>query len=625
MAVNEFHAVGVLSPWLTSFRHSSFASSEAADRYSQLAENSTSAPSMFYFLERLLVRYGVFMPLESSTSLSQSDVFFVPSLLVEASPRDVWTYKSSDSWLTTLCHTWLLRDGAASGLMEHLTVALLQDLYDFSRNFPKTPLKDLPDRSRTTPFGLGSRHDFMEDYDQSQIGRIRIHHIMCWDAFVVVKIGTVFADHESGDLKESFTEVFVAIADQSSSHCVSSDAMRAGMHRVIVSGKGQVGSQGRKLWKGGYEVILNSVSHALEQYTNVDAQVVCPECLAHSSSENACTWGADSLKAMAESGNTVVRCMRGHRVDVQLICGEGKDGDLKVPSFDHQQHHGSTRVAKSVPELLSSVVVVGLWDSDLKEVRNVGSGFVADRKLGLIVTAGHVLFNMDEGPNFGQQYFGIAGAKAVIGVVTEGGHRAVFRYFAEIITDDIHSVDACVLRITGRLEKDVDDEGAGCGDQTVRSLEPSDMIDEKLKILKLTTRFELEENIRILGFNQGGEGVLEKGKHVNRSADFAKGYICKKFKAAHADDDSTSSSESASQHNSFAPREEIVVMCPTISGHSGGPCVNEEGKVVGILSRADPVDRHRCYLVPTSEIKLLVANAKKICQRPTKIAAMQSL
>ena len=38
---------------------------------------------------------------------------------------------------------------------------------------------------------------------------------------------------------------------------------------------------------------------------------------------------------------------------------------------------------------------------------------------------------------------------------------------------------------------------------------------------------------------------------------------------------------------------------------------NEEGKVVGILSRGDPVDRQRCYLCPSSEIKMLVNKAKK--------------
>jgi hypothetical protein len=134
---------------------------------------------------------------------------------------------------------------------------------------------------------------------------------------------------------------------------------------------------------------------------------------------------------------------------------------------------------------------------------------------------------------------------------------------------------------------------------------------EALPSLKMTRRFELEEAVRILGFNQGGEGRLEQGKHVNRSADFAKGYICKEFKLLDDNDHSESSDSSPSGSGGLSPREEIVIMCPTISGHSGGPYVNDEGKVVGILSRADCTDRQRCYLVPSSELKMLVSEAKE--------------
>merc|ERR1712046_262165 len=115
----------------------------------------------------------------------------------------------------------------------------------------------------------------------------------------------------------------------------------------------------------------------------------------------------------------------------------------------------------------------------------------------------------------------------------------------------------------------------------------------------------------------------ERGRHVNRSADFAKGYICKKFKAAISDD---SSSSDSSEHMTFLPREEIVIMCPTISGHSGGPCVNDEGKVLGILSRVDPVDRQRCYLVPSTELKTLICKAKKVSRGASQqVRPMQNL
>jgi hypothetical protein len=155
------------------------------------------------------------------------------------------------------------------------------------------------------------------------------------------------------------------------------------------------------------------------------------------------------------------------------------------------------------------------------------------------MTAGHILFDMAPGLTFGTPYFGIRNAKAVIGVIRGDGHTAVFRYFAELVAHDIRNVDACVLKITTKLEKDVD--GDACGGQPEHPL--NNMKNEKLTQLKMTRSFELEESVRILGFNQGGEGVLEQGKHVNRSADFAKGYICKRFTNLGSDDSSTSSKD----------------------------------------------------------------------------------
>jgi hypothetical protein len=578
---------------------------EAADRSSQLSENSTTASTMFSFLEHLLVHTGVFLPLNIDRFASSDATYFVPSLLSKASAKDVWTYKSSESWMTTLCHSWLFRDGVPVGLIEHITVALLRGLYEFSHAISATEdssnnqIHAPPVRSQTFPFGQNSLTEFIDNHgDGEPIGHIKIHQIVCWKNSVLIKIGRVFSDCNS--LRESFVEVFVALTDQSSPHAVASDAMRSNMQRLVVSGKGQVGHHGRKLWKGGYNMVLQSIKASVANCTNVDHQVVCPECLAYAHPSSACTWSWDSVRVASDPK---VRCMRGHRVDRYLICGTipvvskvdgGKVGDA---------------LKKPVTELLPAVVVVGLWDNKAKVIRNVGSGFIVDKKLGLVVTAGHVLFNMEEGRQFGEPYFGLHSARAVIGIIPEGGKEghAVFRYFAEIVAEDIHNMDACVLKITTRLEQDVDNDTI-VGDQSEQILDGQGVLEEPLQAMKMTRRFELEEAIRVMGFNQGGEGLLEKGKHVNRSVDFAKGYIVKHFIA---DDHSSSSGDSSSTGCGFQPREEIVIMCPTISGHSGGPCVNDEGKIVGILSRGDPVDRQRCYLVPSSEIKLLVNKAKK--------------
>ena len=579
---------------------------------------------MFYFLERLLVRSGVFLPLQISqqnASLDKSEVFFVPSLLpvAQADPQ-LWSYMTSESWTTTLCHSWLFRDGSPSNLMEHLTVKILRDLYEFSRTFRPEEAGAPPNRcesarAHTDPTTRESFGEFFEEHNNEALGCVRVHQVVCFLSSMVVKIGTVFADAKTNQLRESFVEVFIAVVDQSSPNTVASDVMRPYMQRVVVSGKGQAGKHGLKLWKGGYKCILDAVRDCLLEVPNVDSQVICPECLATSSPRIASTWGWDSVLAVAKSGNPSVICLRGHRVSSNLICGLGQDRRTPPVQELHSLHREKL---VSIQELLPSIVLVGVWDADKKSIVNIGSGFIVDKKVGLVVTAGHVLFQMKDRdkPNFAKPYHGNSAGRAVIGVIPDAddnGKHAVFRYFADIAAHNILNADVCILRIISRLETDVDDKvGIAAIDQPEQSISTLQMQGQGLRSLKMTTKFQLEETVRITGYNQGGEGIFELGRHISRSVDVVGGSICRHFKATIQDDSSVTSDSSTSQH-AFIPKDEIVVMCSTISGHSGGPCVNSEGKVVGILSRSDPTDHERCYLVPASEIKPLVVRAKHLC------------
>ena len=579
---------------------------------------------MFYFLERLLVHSGVFLPLQAvqqNASLEKSEVFFVPSLLpvAQADPQ-LWSYMTSESWTTTLCHSWLFRDGSPSNLMEHLTVRILRDLYEYSRTFQPEessipPIQRESARAHTAPTTRESFDDFLDEHNNEALGCVRVHQVVCFISSMLVKIGTVFADAKTNQLRESFVEVFIAVVDQSSPNSVASDVMRPYMQRVVVSGKGQAGKHGLKLWKGGYKCILDAVRDCLSEVPNVDSQVVCPECLATSSPRIASTWGWDSVLAVAKSGNPSVICLRGHRVSSNLICGLSLDRKAP-PAIDlHSLHRGKI---VSIQELLPSIVLVGVWDPDKKSVVNIGSGFIVDKKIGLVVTAGHVLFQMNapDKPHFAKPFHGNSMGRAVIGVIPnadDDGKHAVFRYFADIAAHDVLNADVCVLRITSRLETDVDDKvGIAAIDQPEQSISTLQMQGQGLRSLKMTTKFQLEEAVRITGYNQGGEGIFEQGRHISRSVDVVGGSICRHFKAS-IQDDSSATSDSSTSQLAFVPKDEIVVMCSTISGHSGGPCVNSEGKVVGILSRSDPTERERSYLVPASEIKPLVVRAKHLC------------
>lgn len=210
---------------------------EATDQYANLVETSTLVPTMFLFLEKLLEQRGVFLPLNvasNSSTVPRSEVFFVPSLLNQADPHNLWTYMSSQVHLTTLCHSWLFRDGAPAGLFETITVNVLKAIYEFTKDFSST--MPSPARvSRMHSFPLGSSYgEFIEQHNEQALGHVRIHHIVCFKTMMSIQLGTVFADAETGELKESFVEVFIALVDQNSPYAVASDVMKSTMQRVVV-------------------------------------------------------------------------------------------------------------------------------------------------------------------------------------------------------------------------------------------------------------------------------------------------------------------------------------------------------------------------------------------------------
>eukprot|EP00566_Odontella_aurita_P001933 CAMPEP_0113541720 /NCGR_PEP_ID=MMETSP0015_2-20120614/9196_1 /TAXON_ID=2838 /ORGANISM="Odontella" /LENGTH=1950 /DNA_ID=CAMNT_0000441673 /DNA_START=244 /DNA_END=6096 /DNA_ORIENTATION=+ /assembly_acc=CAM_ASM_000160 len=568
-------------------------------------------PSLFEYLEQVLVQSGVFLPLRARghfhnddelpkcSSQNSSTLYLLPGLLAPDPPSDIWTYKAKESWSTTLCHSWLFRGSVPLGTMELVTGAVLQDLLQQCE--------------------IQHRQDYQKESGVNT--PIKVHHVTVWRSAFILRLGTEIICPETSERTESIIDLFGHLtgtdASPSGPPCVAAESMGINMKRLTLSAKGQAGDAGRKIWDGGLSLVTRSITRALGDVRSdiipVEKEIVCPECLSFLHPCEASTLKADWVKSFAEKGQCHVRCGRGHNVDISLVCGS-------CPKSNAPPIPPETKVPNPpvmpVSTLLSGVVVVGLWDGKAKQIRNVGSGFVADKEKGLIATASHILFEMQSRDRFGQEFFGLKDAKVVIGVIPKSGSSkgsrkttAVFRYFAEIVTHDVFNVDACILRITTKFEEDVSGDGEGCGDQPEMPLKNNmrAMKAEKLHQLKLTKKFELEEDVRILGYNQGGEGRLKPGLHVNRCADFARGYVCKKFKIPAGERGSTGLSVG------FNPMEETVVMCPTISGHSGGPCVNQEGAVIGILSRADPADRQRCYLVPASEVKKLLKKAKAKC------------
>jgi len=225
------------------------------------------------------------------------------------------------------------------------------------------------------------------------------------------------------------------------------------------------------------------------------------------------------------------------------------------------------------------------------------------------MTAAHTLMHIDSEDNFGKEYFGNIYGTVVIGLIPKGGGtaaKAVFRYFAKIIVKDenidknkICQVDACVLQITTKMQHDVD--GERCGEPSEYPIMHGQMEKENLNKLEIDKK-EVDPNtsVKIIGFNQGGHGLNLSG--INRYIDFANGYVClPKFKVK---------ANNPSRYH-FHPTSETAVICATIAGHSGGPCIDLEGNVIGMLSRTDRKDRFRCYLVPSYKLRYLLKKAKQ--------------
>ena len=360
------------------------------------------------------------------------------------------------------------------------------------------------------------------------------------------------------------------------------------LSRLITSGNEIQGSSGRDMWQAGYGLVLETIRSVVEGYTDLQHlwRTLCPQCVATRGIFTDSSWSNDDLPGVLTAENVVECRKRGHRVCGRLLTGTGK--------FENTASHSELE-----SKVKYSVVLIGLYDASqpTNKVRKLGSGFIVDSEKGLIVTAARTLLRIAGQERFGQNYFGIVGAKIVIGVASaDTGDTAVFRYFARIYSKDpsisapntpFCRVDACVLKITSRFENDIVGNGDGCHEEIEILLRDNALMrSQNLSQLYLTPTSRLEEQVRIFGYEQ------DEDSSVNLELNSSPGDICQYWTEPGA-------GEEAFQ---YQPKNITVVMSRAKAGHTGGPCVNKEGEVVGILSCADPNEKDtRSFVVPVSE------------------------
>lgn len=256
-------------------------------------------------------------------------------------------------------------------------------------------------------------------------------------------------------------------------------------------------------------------------------------------------------------------------------------------------------------------MLVGFWEKESKDgkridkIKNVGTGFIADIEQNLIVSAAHIFYELhpkmkmkkDKQPIFDSVHNSV-----IIGIVPHGEMSAVWTYTADIIEKNLYSLDACILQLKTRLETPVPVGNMELAPTPERFVRTNELKNEGYEKMKMTSVIERDSHIRIFGYEQSGNGLYEPGSHIHSIPDFAKGFVTKQL---------SKPKESGKALGTFLPASEIVVSVNTIGGHSGGPCVNNDGQVLGIVSRADSIEAQKCYLAPSGLIRSLLRRSQQ--------------
>lgn len=612
------------------------------------SKRSVDEKGNFDFILNLMEDLGLVVKLNKGGNVDSS-IYFLPSHLTD-DRKERWSYKTREKKVIlaqsyTTNTNQKLSNASASLRMNDVMTQLLQDLYAsfpfMAMNSVEEASSHLHDHGLDQPHAQSSCHQsciqpFNGVEQPCTPKSIRIRDVLCWKSAMLIKFCYQFLDPDTDLSTPVIIEVFVELEQPYSS---SRKSWHPKQRRLILSARGSEAYFGKLIWSGGYELVQDSVEKYLKKEFRecYRKDIFCPLCLSKVRMAKSSSWSDKYISDEVNMRSKDVICRECHRVDLKYLSNACHKANYDVNDYgNHDRLVSFSQPVVRSEDLFEGVVLVALCDKK-KQIRRVGSGFVVDKKRGLLLTAAHTVLNMGDEKEvpLGADYYDIPSGDIVIGMIprctckkndflankcahcSQGAMKAMFTYFADITEKDIAN-DACVLKIRTKLQNPVtglDIDGSRICEQVesfpvLKNNKPA-IKKERMKELKLTTVFEYDESLRVVGYGQCGHGMWRPGERINRCPMVDRGHLCSPVEYDHIEDNKQHTDWRGGNLNSgsgFQPTKELCVSCRSISGQSGGPVVNQKGEVVGFLCRgfAD-----RSYLIPSSSLVKLVEDAKR--------------